>query len=41
MGWEGVEARRKGIELNEFKLEDYGIPYGYTPVLAAEMDSLR
>ena len=27
-GWEGVEARRKGVELNTFLLQDYGIPYG-------------
>ncbi|KAL4532580.1 hypothetical protein Ndes2437B_g02975 [Nannochloris sp. 'desiccata'] len=29
MGWEGVEAKLKGVELNVFKLGDYGIPYGY------------
>lgn len=41
MGWEGVEAQRRGVELNEFKLEDYGIPYGYSPVLAAQIETLR
>jgi ABC-type nitrate/sulfonate/bicarbonate transport system substrate-binding protein len=40
MGWEGVEAKLKGIDLNVFKLEDYGIPYGYSPVVVAHPDSI-
>lgn len=40
MGWEGVEARLKGLELNAFSLGDYGIPYGYSPVVIAHPDSL-
>ena len=36
--WEGVEATVKNVELNVFKLEDYGIPYGYSPVLMANRD---
>lgn len=35
MPWEGVEAERRGIELEVFRLGDYGIPYGYSPVLVA------
>ena len=35
MGWEGVEAKLKGVELNTFYLQDFGIPYGYAPVLMA------
>lgn len=31
--WEGVEAETQGVLLNTFKLYDYGIPYGYSPVL--------
>jgi hypothetical protein len=27
--WEGIEAARKGVELNVFKLSDYSIAYGY------------
>lgn len=38
--WEGVAAQQAGIELNAFKLEDYGISYGYSPVLAAHPDTL-
>lgn len=39
--WEGIEARLKGIELNAFQLGDYGIPYGYSPVLAAHADFIE
>ena len=41
MGWEGVEAAKKGVELNVFKLEDYGVAYGYSPVLLASADALE
>ncbi|KAK9806673.1 hypothetical protein WJX73_006859 [Symbiochloris irregularis] len=40
-GWEGIEAERKGIKLNTFKLAEAGIPYGYTPVLIASASMLR
>jgi ABC-type nitrate/sulfonate/bicarbonate transport system substrate-binding protein len=40
MGWEGVEAKLKGVELNVFKLGDYGIPYGYSPVVVAHPDAI-
>lgn len=40
MGWEGVEAEQQGIELNVFKLEDYGCSYGYSPVVLAHPDAL-
>ncbi|WP_372912868.1 ABC transporter substrate-binding protein [Salinigranum sp.] len=35
MPWEGVQAERDGVELNAFALDDYGVPYGYTPVMLA------
>lgn len=35
MGWEGIQAQLQGVELNVFKLEDYKVPYGYSPVLIA------
>lgn len=38
--WEGVAAQQAGIELNTFKLEDYGISYGYSPMVAAHPDTL-
>jgi hypothetical protein len=39
--WEGVEAELKGVELNTFALRDYGIAYGYSPVLLATKQKLR
>ncbi len=33
--WEGIQAKNEGIELKLFKMEDYGIPYGYSPVILA------
>jgi len=41
MGWEGVEAARAGVELNAFKLEDFGIPYAYAPLVLAHPDTLQ
>lgn len=41
LGWEGIEASRKGVELNVFKLEDYKVQYGYSPLLVAHPDTLR
>lgn len=33
--WEGADASAKGIALKEFIMADYGIPYGYSPVIMA------
>lgn len=38
MPWEGVLAERDGIDLTPFYLDEYGVPYGYTPVLLARPD---
>merc|ERR1740123_1973322 len=38
--WEGVLAERAGQELNYFRLEDYDIPYGYSPILLAHPQML-
>lgn len=35
LGWEGVEAKLKGVELNTFLMQDFGVPYGYAPCLLA------
>ncbi|KAF7197960.1 putative thiamine biosynthesis protein [Pseudocercospora fuligena] len=32
--WEGVEAQMEHVDTKHFLLEDYGIPYGYSPVIA-------
>lgn len=38
--WEAVEAESKNIELNKWSLKDYGIPYGYSPVIIASKSKL-
>lgn len=38
--WEGVEAAAKGVELRKFFLGDYGIPYGYSPVIFTRREAL-
>jgi len=39
--WEGVQAERDGIDLHTFGLDDYGVPYGYTPVLLAHPETIE
>jgi NitT/TauT family transport system substrate-binding protein len=41
MPWEGVEAELKGIQLNAFKLEDYEITYGYSPLIVVRKKFLN
>lgn len=38
--WEGVEAKTKGVELNHFRMGDFGIPYCYSPVIICKNSSL-
>lgn len=38
--WEGVEAASKNIALNKFKMSDFGIPYGYSPVVIAKKENI-
>ncbi len=40
LNWEGVEAEAAGLELQYFKLKDFGIPYSYSPVIAASEAAL-
>jgi len=37
---EGVAAARAGTELKSWALGDYGVPYGYSPVLVARTEAL-
>lgn len=39
--WEGVQAEDEGIKLNLFKMSDYGIPYGYSPVLMSSEKAIH
>lgn len=38
--WEGIRAQQEGIKLNLFKMADYGIPYGYSPVIMANRETV-
>ncbi len=38
--WEGLLAERDGVELDAFGLDEYDIPYGYTPVLLARPETI-
>lgn len=38
MPWEGVEAELDGVPVYVFRAEDYGVPYGYSPVIARNAD---
>lgn len=35
LNWEGVQAEEKGLVLRKFRLVDYDIPYGYSPIILA------
>ena len=37
--WEGVEAELDGAAIHAFKPEEYGVPYGYSPVIARNADA--
>ena len=39
MPWEGVEAEMDSTPINSFKPEDFGVPYGYSPVIARNAES--
>lgn len=39
--WEGVAAAQQNMELNTFSMADYGIPYGYSPVVIAKKETLE
>lgn len=38
--WEGIEAETKNIQLQKFKMSDFGIPYGYSPVLLTKQTNI-
>ncbi len=35
LNWEGVQAEARGLDLRTFRLADYDIPYGYSPIILA------
>jgi ABC-type nitrate/sulfonate/bicarbonate transport system substrate-binding protein len=38
--WEGVEAKSKNVELNMFKMNQFNIPYAYSPVILTKQENL-
>jgi ABC-type nitrate/sulfonate/bicarbonate transport system substrate-binding protein len=40
-GWQGVQAKREGIDLTLFNFNDYGIPDYYTPVLVSSPEGVE
>ncbi|MCS6833446.1 MAG: ABC transporter substrate-binding protein, partial [Flammeovirgaceae bacterium] len=38
--WEGVEAATRAVALNKFRMSDYQIPYGYSPVVLTKKENL-
>ena len=38
--WEGVHAKNKGARLRTFKMSDFGIPYGYSPVILGSRNKI-
>ena len=38
--WEGIEAESKKIELNKFSLQEFNIPYCYSPVIITKKSNL-
>lgn len=39
--WEGVMTHEKNVYFNAFQLRDFGIPYGYSPLLISHQDFIR
>ncbi len=40
-GWEGIQAQREGLKLNEFYITDNGIPDYYTPTIIAGPNAIK
>ena len=39
--WEGIEAESKNIALTKWSLNDYAIPYGYSPVIITKRTNIK
>jgi NitT/TauT family transport system substrate-binding protein len=40
MPWEGVIAEHRGMDLHAFYLNEYGVPYGYSPIIMTHEGAL-
>lgn len=38
--WEGVDVKLKNLKINKFRMSDYQIPYGYSPVVLAKKEKM-
>ena len=38
--WEGIEASNKNIELDKFTLDEFKIPYGYSPIVLTKKENI-
>jgi ABC-type nitrate/sulfonate/bicarbonate transport system substrate-binding protein len=38
--WEGIEASTKNIELDKFTLDEFNIPYGYSPIVLTKRENI-
>lgn len=41
MNWEGIQAKNQNIALNTFQMKDFGIPYGYSPIIFADVEKVK
>ena len=41
LNWEGIQAKNQNISLNTFRMKDFGIPYGYSPVIFADTKKVK
>lgn len=39
--WEGIEAQTKNIELEKFTLDQFNVPYGYSPIVLTKKENLE
>lgn len=41
LGWEGAQAKMANVALRTFSMQQYGIPYGYTPVMVSTKELIE
>lgn len=41
LNWEALQAKAEAVELTNFKLADYDIPYSYSPVIAGDRKNVK
>lgn len=41
LNWEGLQAKTEDVSLSTFAMKDYGVPYGYSPIIFANANNLK